>query len=144
MIDLVKIPTFTVDEIEKILGDPHSEYNQNPSVRVMLSQRMDELKGGSSATPTAKAPKQAKAKTPTVAPSNASYDQTINDIIAEYNFDDSKAQQLKNIFYTYSKNVDRHYQLYLLGLNANDIQRLTQAPIPSIKRDIWKKNKDNA
>lgn len=141
MIDLVAIPTFTVDEIKAILLDANSEYNQNPSVRVMLSQRLAELQGGATPTTVAKAPKQAKAKTPTVAPSNASFDQTIQDIISEYNFDDAKAQQLKNIFTNYKTNGDKHYQLSLLGLNNKDIQRLTQAPIPSIARDIWKKSK---
>lgn len=143
MIDLVAIPTFTVDEIKAILLDANSEYNQNPSVRVMLSQRLAELQGGATPTTVAQAPKQAKAKTPTVVPLNTDVAQTMNDIISEYNFDDAKVQQLQYAVGRI-KNVDKHYQLYLLGLNDKDIQRLTQAPIPSIKRDIWKKKKENA
>jgi hypothetical protein len=143
MIDLLKIPTFTYDEIEKILGDPNSEYNQNPSVRVMLSHRMAELVGGANATPTVKAPKQPKAKTTSASLPNFDFAQALSDLAKIKNLNPQEIQAIQIIFGTYSKNVDRHYQLSLLGLTNKEIQSLTQAPIPSIARDIWKKKKGN-
>jgi len=146
MIDLVKIPTFTVDEIEKILGDPNSEYNQNPSVRVMLTQRMDELKGGSGATPTVKATKQTPTQGKTVKPTSSvsflDWRNAITTLTKTKKLSDQEEKAMEDIYSRYQKNVDRNYQLSLLGLTNKEIQTLTQAPIPSIARDIWKKKKE--
>ena len=36
------------------------------------------------------------------------------------------------------KNNRKHFMLHLKGCDANEINKLTGAPIPSIKRDIWR------
>lgn len=36
------------------------------------------------------------------------------------------------------KNNRKHFMLHLKGCDVNEIHELTKAPIPSIKRDIWR------
>lgn len=44
----------------------------------------------------------------------------------------------KDIVYSDFKNHKKHYMLHLKGCDSKEINELTEAPIPSIKRDIWR------
>jgi hypothetical protein len=48
---------------------------------------------------------------------------------------------VKGIMSKYTKNIEKHYQLHLLGYSNQEISQITGAPIPSIARDIWKSKK---